>query len=252
MLARASHQGRADAVGLPGPLVRARPAALGHHGVQGLADGRGRPDRVRPLEVRVGIRPHRDQDEPGPQLRDAELAGVQHLPVRLVAKVVQLTEDLLAVAGEPRLGEPRDVLQHHCGRLTLPDKAQRLREQVTLVVSAELLARHRERRARNAAGKEVNTVVGAAIELVNVPFDDLPHMLPVQAQCLASIRVNLDSRGMGESCVLQSQGLTAGSGADFQTGQLMHGISQGGQARSWAAHGSGIHAAIPRSGKKPA
>jgi hypothetical protein len=51
---------------------------------------------------------------------------------------------------------------------------------------------------------------------------------------------------MGESCVLQSQGLTAGSGADFQTGQLMHGISQGGQARSWAAHGSGIHAPVPQ------
>jgi hypothetical protein len=136
-----------------------------------------------------------------------------------------LTKDLLTVAGEPRLGEPRDVLQHYCGRLTLLDKTQRLREQVTLVVSAELPARNRERGARNAAGKEVNTVVGTAIELANVPLDDLPHVLSVQAQCFASIRIDLNSRGMGESCVLQSQRLTAGSGANFETGQLMHGIS---------------------------
>ena len=93
-------------------------------------------------------------------------------------------------------------------------------------------------------------MVGSAIELVNVPFDDLPHVLPVQAQRLASIRVDLHSRGMGETGVLQSQGLTASSGADFQTGQLMHGISQGDQARSWAAHWSGIHAAIPQERKE--
>jgi hypothetical protein len=131
-----------------------------------------------------------------------------------------------------------------------PDKAQRLREQVTLVVSAELLARYRERRARNATSQEVNTAVRATIELANVPLDDLPYVLPVQEQCLACIRVDLDSRGMGESCIFQSQGLTAGSGADFQTGQLMHEISQGGQARSWAVHGSGIHAAIHQERKE--
>ena len=151
--------------------------------------------------MRVYIRFHRYQDEARPQLRDTELTGVQHLPVRQVAQILQFPENLLTVASEPRGRKAPDVLKHHRSRLTFRDQAQCLRKQVALVISTELLARYRERRARNPAGQEVNTAVGIAVEVMDVHLGDLP-LRPVQAQCLAGVRVNLDSLDMGELRVL--------------------------------------------------
>jgi hypothetical protein len=69
--------------------------------------------------------------------------------------------------------------------------------------------------------------MGTPVEVVDVILDDLP-LRPVQAQRLTGVRVNLHSRDMVKPRVFQPARLTAGSSADFQTGQLMHGISQGG------------------------
>jgi hypothetical protein len=69
-------------------------------------------------------------------------------------------------------------------------------------------------------------VVRVAVEMMDVGPDNLPCVLPVQAQRLASVGVDLNCRDMGEICLFQPQGLPAGSGTDFQAGQLRHGIPQ--------------------------
>src|ERR1017187_1063612 len=93
----------------------------------------------------------RNQNESRPKLWDAMLAGVEDLPVSLVAKVLKLIDHDLAVARELALGEPLDVLQHDSGWPSFAHESHRFREQIPLVGSAELATRHRERRGRGAA-----------------------------------------------------------------------------------------------------
>src|SRR5690606_8713522 len=103
------------------------------------ADGGRGADRAGPGELAEVAALHRDEDEPGPKLRDAELAGVQQLPVSVVAHVVERVQDGLPVRSEAYGGEALDVLQHDGGRACLTNEPDGFREQVALVVGAELL-----------------------------------------------------------------------------------------------------------------
>ena len=82
VLLRPADDRRRDGMARAGrPGGSARPAPGGHQVVQHLADGRRRCLRLGPGEVTEVLRAHGDQDEPGPQLRDPVVAGVQQAPV---------------------------------------------------------------------------------------------------------------------------------------------------------------------------
>src|SRR5690242_8733105 len=73
-------QGWRDRGRLLHPRLCARPSALAHEIFEALAHCPGAlRGRLGPDEVREGTRPERDDDEPGPELRDAEVARVEEL-----------------------------------------------------------------------------------------------------------------------------------------------------------------------------
>ncbi len=176
----------------------------GHEVAQGLADGGRRAGGARPLEVRPHGRRHGHEDEARAQLRHAELAGVQHLPLGLVPELAQPVEHLLAVTSEAGGGQAADVLEHDRRGLGLLDQAQRLREQVPLVVRAELLARDRERRAGNAAGQQVDSPVVDPLEVMHVELDHVP-LAAVQPQRLAGVGVDFHLTDFDRLCACRSQ-----------------------------------------------
>jgi hypothetical protein len=68
----------------------------------------------------------------------------------------------------------------------------------TSVDGTELLARDRDRLAREPARQQADTAVGALVEVTDVHLNDLLRVLPVQPQSLASIVVDLYRRGAGK------------------------------------------------------
>src|SRR5215469_11340031 len=142
---------------------------------------------------------------------------MNQVPPGLVAQGPEPAEHLGPVAVEPAGAEAADVLQQDRTRADLVDQPQRLREQVTLVVLAKLLAGDGEGRAGHTPGDQVDAGVGAAVHVGHVALDDLP--LPVVAEGLAGIGVDLDHGLMNETSLFQAQRLTARARADLQGGE---------------------------------
>ena len=113
-------------------------------------------------------------DHAGAELRDAEVRGVQKTPISHVSELDQLLLQGLPVVDEDRIKETAHVLEHDRLGADLIDQAQSFREQVALVVLAELLACHGERRARDAACKELHTGEGLAVKGAQIPLADVP------------------------------------------------------------------------------
>ena len=132
-------------------------------------------------------------------------------------------KNLLPVRCETRLGQAPNVLEQHCTRPGVRDNLQCLRKKISLVVSTELLACNRKRRARHATGKEINTLIVAAIEVMDVHLHDIPPplggkaiMVTVDPQSLTRVLIIFDSANMPKASLFQTQSLTAGTCTNLQ------------------------------------
>jgi hypothetical protein len=131
---------------------------------------------------------------------------------------MQSFKDLSPVAVEPPGGQASHVLEQDGARINLLDEPKRLREQVSVVILAKLLAGDGERRAGHTAGEEVDASERVAVQIVDVGFDDLPLRTSVETEGRAGIWIELNRRLVTESCLLKAERLAASSGADLQAG----------------------------------
>ena len=114
--------------------------------------------------------------------------------------------------------EAAHVLDHHGTRCQRLHQIERRREQIALVALAELLARGRERRARQAARQQIDAGEGrqiAAGEFAKVLLEHKPAG-PVPAQRRAAIGVDFDRAQVVEPRTLEAQGLAARTGTQLQ------------------------------------
>ena len=168
--------------------------------------------RFRPRERRRPRLLDADEDGAGAELRDAVVARLHEPPPRLEPEPVQAIEDLLAIAVELRREDAAHVLDHDGARTTFGSEAERLGEEVALVVGAELLARDGERRTGHTAREQVDLApVRLGRELMNVTFDDVPPG-SVRAQRLASRMLELDERDVVEPRLLETERLSTRTG----------------------------------------
>ena len=81
---------------------------------------------------------------------------------------------MVAVFIKARIKKATDIFKHDCTRLNFFDKPNGLREKVSFVFLSELLSCYGERRARNAASQQIDTVVWVSIKIVNICANDVP------------------------------------------------------------------------------
>src|SRR5947209_767325 len=91
----------------------------------------------------------------------------------------------------------------------------------------KLLSSFGERRARHAAGHEIDTFVISTVEEPKValfPFNNLP-VGPVEPQGLASLSIALDKSDVPKSCFFKTKGLSPSTGTQFKRRQFADHIS---------------------------
>jgi len=227
MLLGTAYDGRRDLLGALAPRASHAPAACRKQIVERVADSYWRAERRRgPRHVAGDIGAERDENDAGPQLRNAVIGGVEQAPAGAIAKPCNLAGNESAVVLENRVQNAPDVLNHYGARLHLAHKTNRLRKKVALVGVSKLLAGLGKRRAGQASRQQVNARVGRAVEGPQILLDDVP-MRAVRAQRVAAMRVKLHERGVLESGTLKAKRLPAGSGAKLNCGQVFHGASLG-------------------------
>jgi hypothetical protein len=123
-----------------------------------------------------------DENESRTQLRNAEVACVQTLPIDPIAKLLKTLKDDSAGLGSL-------------------DKFKGYREEVADVLSAKLLPRDGEWGTWDAPGKEVYALVVRSINLADILLQDVP-LWPVLSQGLTSGRVNLNGSFVVEASPL--------------------------------------------------
>ena len=192
--------------------------------MQRVAHRERRPGRrLRPTEPGRPWLLDSHQHESGPQLRNAMLAGIYQVPPCLITQIMQPLQDPGPVTVEPTSGKTPYVLQQHSARTALFHQAKGLREQVPLIILAELLSRDREGRARHTSRNQVDISERTTIYIGQIGLDNLPLRAPVEAKRLAGSGVKLYHALMCEPCLLKAERLPAGPGADLEATQLSHG-----------------------------
>jgi hypothetical protein len=132
----AGHDRRRDAAGAGPPRPDSGPSARVHEVVRaGRPPGWCRP----PEPGRPGF-PDRHEYESRPKLGDLVHAGLDEVPPRPVAEVVQVFQHLRPVAIEPAGRQASDILEQDRAQAGFPDQLQGPGEQVALVGLAELLS----------------------------------------------------------------------------------------------------------------
>src|SRR5262249_8740249 len=116
-----------------------------------------------------------------------------------------------------------DVLQQDGTRAGFLHQAERLGEQVSVIVLAELLAGDRERGAGHAPGEQVDATERPPVKGGHITLDDLPCAAAVAAERLASPGVELGHRLLPKTGLFKPKSLTARPGADLHGSQFPHG-----------------------------
>jgi hypothetical protein len=147
------------------------------------------------------------------------VAGMNKVPPGPVAQRGQPTQNLRPVAVEPCGPEPRNVLQQDGSWVGFFNQAKRMREQVSFVGTAQLLARNGVRGTRYAPGKQVNGPEGAPIDVGYVALDDLPLRAAVAAERLAGGSGQFHYCHVPEPGLFKAEGLAASSGTNLHRRQ---------------------------------
>jgi hypothetical protein len=134
--------------------------------------------------------------------------------MRQVAHLGELRRQPLTVTLESRRGQAWNIFEHHGGGTRLIDDAQGFGKKISLVITAQLLASDRKRRAWNATSEELDTAKVAAINVPDIGLDNAP-LRAVQAQRRAGSRIDFDGGGAREPRRLKAQRLSATTGAKF-------------------------------------
>ena len=160
-----------------------------------------------------------DDDDAGTELRNAVVARIEKFDVNSVAECGNGVENVLAIVVELGVEEAPDILQHYGSGTDFPDKPDCFGEEVSLVGFAELLGGDGERRTGDPAREQVNATVGPPVELVDIAANDIPRG-PVGRKNIAVFAFVFDESDVFKTCPLKTDGLSAGTGANFNASQL--------------------------------
>ena len=149
------------------------------------------------------------------ELGNAIVRGIEQPPTRHIAQLLELLFYLVPVVVKDRIEQAAHVFEHHRLRAALVDQADSFGEQIALIFRAELLTGLGERRARHAAGHQVDALVRGAAEQSQIALDDVPGRA-VEPQRCTCCRFQFDQGGLVEACHFQTEGLPPCSRAHFQ------------------------------------
>ena len=113
-------------------------------------------------------------DDARAQLGDAEVGGLQELPLQAVADLAQVVFDVRAILRELGIQQAAHVLNHDGSRAHDAHELDHGGKEVAFVVGAQLLARVGEGRAGHASGDQVNP--GVLVRVLLDPGDASPSM----------------------------------------------------------------------------
>jgi hypothetical protein len=99
--------------------------------------------------------------------------------------------------------------------LGLTNKPYCFWEQVSFVLSAELLTGNAEGRAWDSAGYKIDAAVCASIDLPNVTLVHMPSRA-IESKRRCGILIDLDRKLVLETCLFQTQRLAARAGANLE------------------------------------
>lgn len=156
-----------------------------------------------------------DEHEPGPKLRNAEVARVQHPPIDAIAQGAQARRQPPPVRLEASRREARNVFQEDGLGADLRDQADRRREEIAVVGVAQLLAGHGEGRTGDASREHVGVHGAERVRLADVGFDDGP-LGAIAAKRGARVGIVLGEAHGPKPRGLETQGHPAGAGAHFE------------------------------------
>src|SRR6202142_247763 len=125
--------------------------------------------------------PDGHEHNPRAQLGYAKIRSIQQAPVSGVTKCSELAGDVLPVVFKHRIQEPAHILQHHSLRPCFIHQPNCFWKEVAIIVLTQLLARHREWRARHSACEKVDALVLFPGELTEVLLVDIPTR-PVRSE----------------------------------------------------------------------
>src|SRR5690348_5431357 len=146
-----ANNGWCNFVSLLPPGLSIFPTFDRHQIVQEVADcSRRFPSSLWPGKVFSKLLPQSNEDNSRPQLRHPEIRRVQELPSGLVTHLGQFGSYILPVILEDGLQDPSDIFNHHGAWPDFIYKANHRREQVALILPAELLPSDRKGRTWQA------------------------------------------------------------------------------------------------------
>jgi hypothetical protein len=136
-----AHECRSNSARLPSPFLRALPSAQGHEVYKRFAHGEWRTSiRLRPQERFGELISEGNENKAWAKLRNSKPAGIKYAPLRFVAEARKPLKKVVTVFRESLRSKSRYVFEEHYFGLGFTSKAERLGEQVTLVLVSELFS----------------------------------------------------------------------------------------------------------------
>ena len=146
--------------------------------------------------------PDRDQQCSRSKLWDSEIRGMEKPPRRHIPLAHQCMVEFGPILREPVVHQTADVLEHHRQRPTLADQPERLGEEVTLIVSAQLFAGLRERWTRDSTRQEMDlAAVTGRVPFAEIVLDGVP-VRTIHPQRGACMRIEFDEGRVAKACPL--------------------------------------------------
>src|SRR5882762_5475592 len=198
------------------PAAGNTPAAFGYQIMQAFANGEGPVSGWhRPFKFARDVFPDSHKNHARPQLRHAEVAGVEQPPLGDIPEFAQIILNVFPVGIEHGIQQATDILKHDRARPDFIDKPYSFREQIPLVTGAKLFTGYRKRRARHTAGKKIDAFVRSPGEFPHVSFFESVPVRTVQPECTLRFLFYFNQCKMFKTGHLQTQGLPSGPGANL-------------------------------------
>ena len=178
--------------------------------------------RIGPVKRVTTIFADRDDHNPWPQLRNAEVRRVEQSPLRLEAQFSQIVAQTLPIVAEHGVQKTAHILDHDSTGTDFLDNAQGVGEQVAVVTGTKLLACDREWWARQPARHKIDTPIGGSVEGTNVGLaisDDVP-VRAVQHQRGTAMAVDFNKCPMAETGAFKPKRLSTATCTKFHSVHL--------------------------------